>query len=90
MKINENFVLRQVAGTWILMPMGPAAQKLNGYLTLNESALVLWRALEEGADRETLIRRFVSEYDVSESQAAADVDELLAVLVKTGCLEESL
>lgn len=89
MKINKNFALRQVAGTWILMPTGDAAQKFNGYLTLNESAVTIWRGLERGASREDLPALLTGEYNVTPEQAAQDVTDLLATLTKVGCLEEA-
>ena len=51
MKLKENFVLRQVAGSYAVLAVGAASVDFNGMLTLNESGALLWRALEQGADR---------------------------------------
>lgn len=88
MKAKENFVLRQVAGTWVVIPLGQAAVDFNGMLTLNESGAVLWKALEQGGDRETLADALTGEYNVSRNQALADVDEFLTVLTNAGCVEK--
>ena len=45
-------------------------------------------ALEHGADRAALVRALTTEYEVSEAQAAQDVDEFLDMLRKAGCLAE--
>ena len=87
MKVNENFVLRQVADTWVILPVGQAAVDFDGMLTLNESGALLWRALEQGNDREGLIDALTSEYDVDRKTALADVDAFLAKLTEAGCLE---
>ena len=82
MKLKENFVLRQVAGS-----NAAASVDFNGMLTLNESGALLWRALEQGADRPALLAALTAEYDVSDAQAEQDIDEFLSTLQKAGCLE---
>ena len=86
MKISENFVLRQVADTWVVLPVGQASVDFNGMLTLNESGAVLWHALEKGGDREALADALLEEYEVDRSTALADVDEFLLKLKEAGCL----
>lgn len=88
MKIKEGFVLRSVAGNWVVLPMGDPSVKLNGMLTLNESGKLLWDILQQEADRETLIRGICAEYEIAPDIAAADVDKFLAALSKVGCLAE--
>lgn len=87
MKIKENFLLRQVADTWVVMPIGQEMLDFNGMLTLNESGALLWNALEQGVDREKLVDALLAEYDVSREVALADVDAFLGKLVSAGCLE---
>lgn len=53
MKLKENFVLRQVADTWVVLPVAEATLDFNGMLTLNETGAVLWRALEQGGSEGT-------------------------------------
>ena len=36
MKVSNEFILREVAGEYILVPVGAAAVKFNGLITLNE------------------------------------------------------
>jgi hypothetical protein len=50
------------------------------YYRLNESAAVVFRALEEGEGRDGAIRRLIAAFEVSESDAAGAVDTLLADL----------
>ena len=87
MRINKSFILRQVAGIWVVLPLGAASVDFNGMLTLNESGAFLWKQLEEGANREDLIAAVLREYEVSHDVALADVDEFLDKLRSTGCLE---
>lgn len=87
MKINENFVLRQVAGSWIVLSVADKTVNFNGMLTLNETGLMLWKLLEKGSSREALAQALTDEYDVTFAEALADVDEYLGKLERAGCLE---
>lgn len=88
MKLKENFVLRQVAGSYVVVAVGAASVDFNGMLTLNDSGALLWRTLEGGADRAALLAALTSEYDVDEAQAARDLDEFLRSLRSAGCLAD--
>lgn len=87
MKLREGFALRQVADTWVVMPLGEKSVDFNGMLTLNETGAVLWQALEKGGDREALADALTAEYDVSQEIVLTDVDAFLAKLSAAGCLE---
>lgn len=87
MKINENFVLREVAGSWVIIPIGEKSVDFNGMMNLNESGVLLWRKLEEGAEKEDLVSALTSEYDVSDEVAETDIDSFIDVLKKAGCIE---
>ena len=86
MKINSNFVLRSIAGTWVALPIGEAVVDFRGMLTLNESGVILWRKLEGGATREELVDTLLAEYDVSRDVAEADVDAFIKRLTDAGCI----
>lgn len=88
MKIKEGFVLRQVADNWVVLPVGQASVNFNGMLSLNESGVLLWRALEQGGDKDSLVEALLAEYNVEREEAAADVDAFLSALTKAGCIEE--
>ena len=87
MKLNQGFVLREVAGTWVVLPVGQASVDFNGMISLNDTGALLWKTLEQGADRETLVTALTEEYDVTPEQAAQDVDKFLDALKNAGCLE---
>ena len=88
MKIKENFVLRNAADTWVVLPMSESMVDFNGMLTLNESGVIRWRALESGCDKNTLVKALTDEYDVSNEIALADVEAFLAKLSSIGCIKE--
>lgn len=87
MKIKKNFVLRQVVDTWVVLPLDEQTVDFEGMLTLNDAGAMLWRLLEQGADRDALVRAVTEEYEVDAAQAAEDVDAFVEKLRQAGCIE---
>lgn len=87
MKIKNNFLLRQVAETWVVMPIGQEMLDFNGMLTLNETGAFLWQKLQEGADLEALVAALTAEYDVDADTARTDAQAFLDKLTASGCTE---
>lgn len=85
--LKDGFVLRQVADTWVVMPLGQVSLDFNGMLTLNETGALLWQELEKGGDAEALTNALTAQYEVSTEEARADVDAFLAKLQQAGCLQ---
>ena len=86
MKLKTDFALRQVAGTWVVLPLSGAVD-FRSMLKLNETGALLWKALEQGGDRESLADALCAEYIVDRERALADVEDFLAKLNKVGCLD---
>lgn len=87
MRLKDDFVLRRVADTWVVLALGAASVDFSGMLTLNESGAMLWRVLENGADREKLTDALTAEYAVSRDVASQDVDAFVRKLTDAGCIE---
>lgn len=87
MKIKDGFVLRQVADTWVVMPLGQQSLDFDGMLTLNDTGALLWQTLEKGGDREAMAAALTAEYEVSMDAAQKDVDTFLVKLQEVGCVE---
>ena len=58
------------------------------YLSANPAGTVLWRALAEGATRESLADELVRTYGIDRDRAVADADRFVAALVEQGLLAE--
>ena len=76
MKIKEGFILRNVAGSYVVVPIGEATLDFNGMMSLNETGAFLFGKLIEGTDKEQLIEDLMSEYAVDKELAAKDVEDL--------------
>ena len=88
MKLKKNFVLRDVADVWAVLPTAEDMLNFDGMLTLNDSGAMLWKALENGCESNQLVNLLMAEYEVEEEQAATDVESFLKTLEEAGCLEE--
>lgn len=88
MKIHDGFLLREVAGNYIVMPVGAAAERLNGMIKLNETSAFLFRALEKETDEESLVRALLTEYAVDAEVAKHDVRAFLDTLRRAKVLDE--
>lgn len=80
LKIKNGFMLRQVAGSYIVIGIGAEAVDFNGMVSINETGAFLWKILEKGADKEDLLAALMQEYDVDEESAKKDITEFLQKL----------
>lgn len=77
---KKEFVLQNLGNEYILVPTGGEVTNLNGILVLNETALFIWKMLENEIDEKDLVAAVAKEYNVDEDRAAKDVEEFLKEL----------
>lgn len=77
MKIKGEFILREVAGETLLVPVGETALKFNGMITLNRVSAVIWKALSEQASYDEILGKILDRFDVEPDAARRDLDEFL-------------
>ena len=46
MKTNENYILREIDGESILIPIGEASEHLNGMIHLTPTASFIWKEVD--------------------------------------------
>lgn len=88
MKINENFLLRDVAGQKVVLPVGEAAEKFNGMIRLNDTGIYLWTLLEQDTDEDALLSAMLRDYEIDEETARADIHRFVETLRRAGILVE--
>lgn len=88
MKTKEGFVLRTIAGSNIVVPVGAACVDFNGMITLNDSAAFLWKELEKSSDVDGLVAALLREYDVDAETARKCTEDFIAKLREAGCVDE--
>lgn len=88
MRIKEGFILKNIAGSWVVLPTAAASLDFTGMLTLNETGCILWNSLLNGATCESLALSLTEEYAVDYETALSDVNEFILTLKKAGCVED--
>lgn len=88
MKIKEGFLLRQVGGNNIVVPVGAQAVDFRCIITLNEVGAFLWQKLAVDATVADLVAALLAEYDVTAAIATADVERFVANLREKNLLDE--
>lgn len=84
---NENFLLREVAGSQVLVPVGEAVGEFAGMLTLSSSGVHLWDALKTEQTLASLTEVLLDRYEVTREQASADVEKFIAKLCSVGAVK---
>ena len=82
MKIKEGFILKEIAGVNVVVPIASQMVSFKAIVSLNESGAFLWKQLETEKDEAELLKAFLSEYDIDEQTAKADIFEFLENMKK--------
>lgn len=88
MKRNSEFLLREVAGKQVVVPLGKAAASFPGMLTLNSSGVFLWEALAQEQTQQSLVAAVCEKYDADPETAQKDICAFLDKLRAVGALSE--
>lgn len=88
MRIKEGYILREVAGTHVVVSIGKAAIDFSGMLKLNESGTFLWNQLATGKTRQELCQALLEEYEIDEETVTADISEFIGKLKAANIIEE--
>jgi hypothetical protein len=89
MKIKQGFLLREIAGSWVVVPLGQRVVEFNGLMSLSESGALLWKRLEaEVQNDQDLVMVLKENYEVDEDIARTDVNEFLTNIREKGFIEQ--
>ena len=78
MKISQNFILREIAGEYVIVPTGEADYECQGLITVNETGAFLWEKLQKDEQtEESLVKVLCEEYETDQTQAEKDVAEFI-------------
>ena len=89
MKVEKEFVLREIAGDYVIIPTGQTVLCFNGLITVNEIGAFLWNLLQNDVTVDELVKHVLDEYEVDEEIAREDILEFLDTLVNGGIMEHT-
>lgn len=77
MRISDNFIMKNIAGTAVVVPVGEAVNDIKGMITLNGPAEIIWKGLQNGKEIDSIVGEIKAEYDAKEEVIRNDVDAFL-------------
>ena len=85
-QLKSGFILRKIGDQIMAVPVGAQTSHIHGMIALTESGELLWNALLDGADENTLVSLLTENYEVDAVTALADVNSFLKGLDAQGAL----
>ncbi len=86
MKIKQGFMLREVAGSFVVVNVS-GELSFNGMITLNDTGAYIWRKLEQGLSHQEIASALAADYEVDPEIAQRDVGVFLDKMMGAGILE---
>ncbi len=87
MKIKNGFVVREVGGENVVVPVGEMSKVFHGMINLNETGAFLWKFFSQEHTLEEGVSALLGEYDVAEEIARADVETFMKTIQENGFAE---
>ena len=80
MKLKYDFEVREIMGEYVIVPLGEGALQFAGMISTSETGALLVETLKNDVTRQELLDRVLSEYEIDEASATADLDMFLKQL----------
>lgn len=87
-KANPDFLLRNVAGEAVLVPVGEAGIFENSVISLNDTCRFLWQAFQEPRTVEDVIAEARKEYSDPDGELEQGVKDFVREYLRYGLLKE--
>lgn len=87
MRIKKGYLLREVAGNHVVVPIGNAALDFSRLITLNNTGAFLWKQLVRDRTQQELISSMLDEYAIDIETLKKDVCEFIDKLKDADLLE---
>lgn len=86
MKRRKNLKVLEIAGDYLLVPVGDGPLH-GGTIVLNEVSAFLLKAMETDISQNQLLEKLLAEYAVDQDTAARDLERILKEFQRLGVLE---
>jgi hypothetical protein len=84
---KDNFELKDIAGEFMLIPRGASTVDFNGVIVFNETGMIIYKALKEPNDVDTLVQILVEKYGIDEKEAKEDVNAYIEKMIEEEIIE---
>lgn len=88
MRIKKGFVLRPVAGEYVIIATGEASKEFYGMIKVNETGADIWQALIEECTEEEIVQRLTDKYEIDKDTALSSVQAFVKKMEQAGFMAE--
>ena len=94
MKIANGFKLKILQGKdgegekGVIVTVGEASKKLNGIISLNEQATLIFKCIDQGLTKEQIVAKMLEIYDVDEKVLLNDVEKAINSFKEIGAIND--
>jgi len=89
MKIKKGFVLKEIAGSFVVVPVGDDLVDFSLMITTNETGAFIWNCLLEETDVKTVCEKLKTEYvGAADEELTDDINAFADLLFEHGILEK--
>lgn len=90
MKLKDGLILREVAGQYVIVPIGKRVREVTGVNYITKPAADLWEYMQShDFEKEDLIRLTLEKYDdATRERVSEDVDKYITRLKLCGALDD--
>lgn len=86
MKIKNGFVLREVAGQYMVIATGEASKDFHGMIKLNDTGKEIWQGLQESLSVAEIAKRIQEKYEIEYEKAVEDTENFVEKIREAGFL----
>ena len=88
MKIKDGFILKDVAGSKIVIATGAQRINFNGVITFNDVGAEVFNMLDGTNSVEDIISKISADYNVDSNRVKNDVEKLIEKMRKHNLIDE--
>ena len=87
MRIKGEYVLREIGGDHILIPIGNTAMEMNGLITMDEVGIEIWKGIEKHLSEREILQDILDKYEVEAEEAERDMMDFIKKLKDADLVE---
>ena len=84
MKLKYDIAIQEVADKFVAVARTGETEDVEKVFTLNETGVIILRALIDGADTSAIVGQLLAEYNVTPLEAEAEVNNFIDMLRENG------
>ena len=87
-RISSDFILREIAGEYAIVPIGSDSIFSNTVMAPNDSAVFLWKMFEQPCTIQDVVVKGMLEYEVAEDAIRKSILNFVEEMIEYQVLEE--